>query len=96
MFRTLAIAAVLSAAAVMPAAAATSVTVNVSGQDAKAAHASIVNAAKSACHAELRDASTFEQYYLWSDCMSSAVARAEVSLEATKVAAAASTRVVGR
>ena len=96
MFRTLAIAAVLSVAAVMPAVAATTVTVNVSGQDAKAAHATIVHAAKAACSAELRDASTFEQYYLWSDCLTSAVARAEVSLEATKVAAATSTRVAGR
>ena len=96
MFRTLAIAAVLSAAAAMPAAAATSVTVNVNGQDAKAAHATIVHAAKNACRAELRDASTFEQYYLWSDCLNTAVARAQVSLEATKVAAASPTNVAGR
>jgi hypothetical protein len=85
---TLAIAALLTAAT-LPAAAATSVKVNVAGQDAKAAHVTIVHAAKTACQAELRDASTFEHYYLWSDCLNTAVARAQVSLEANKIAAAA-------
>lgn len=95
MLRTLAIAAILASAA-MPAAAETAVKVNVSGQDAKAAHATIVQAAKSACRVELRDASTFEQYYLWSDCLNTAVTRAEAGLDATKVAAAVPTRVAGR
>jgi hypothetical protein len=96
MFRILAIAAVLVSAAALPAAAATTVTVSVAGQDAKAAHITIVNAAKAACHTELRGSSTFEQYYLWSDCLNTAANRAQVSLEATRVAAATSTTVAGR
>jgi hypothetical protein len=66
MLRTLLAGAAVAALA-MPAFAATTVKVNVSGMDSKAAHATIVRAAKSACRAEFRNASAFEQHYLWSD-----------------------------
>jgi hypothetical protein len=82
MYRTLVLAAVSAAAVAAPAFATTSVKVDVSGLDPKAAHEAIVRAAKLACHAEMRDSSTFEQHYLWSDCLNGAVARAEQTTEA--------------
>jgi hypothetical protein len=95
MLRTIVIAAALGAMA-LPAAAATKVTVNVAGQDAKAAHATILRAAEAACKIELRDASTLEQYYLRTDCINVAVARAEAHLDATAVNASKPTRLAGR
>jgi hypothetical protein len=79
MIRALAIAATLSLA--LPAAAATSVKVNLSGLDANGAHTAILRAAKAACRTELRDASTFEFHYQWTDCLKSADARAQSDLK---------------
>ncbi len=93
MFRSLAIAATLAAFA-LPAAAATTVKINVAGLDAKAAHASIVKAAKAACQVEMRDASTFEQHYLHADCINTAVARAQASLDASLAESGAKTTTV--
>jgi hypothetical protein len=82
MLRTLALAAALGALA-LPAAAA-SVTVNIAGLDAKAAHARIVHAAIAACSAELRDESPLIQYYQMSSCIDEAVADAEAKLTASE------------
>jgi UrcA family protein len=79
MFRALAIAAAVSAAA-LPA-AAESVTVNVNGLDAKAAHAKIVRAAEQACSAVLQDGAVV-RYYEMSLCVSDAVAAAEAKFAA--------------
>ena len=79
MFRTLALAAALGAVAV-PALAATQVTVNVTGLDAKAAHAVIYHAAQAACRTELADQSVLVRSYAWSDCVHDAVAGAETKL----------------
>jgi len=95
MIRTLLITAALGAMA-LPAAAATSVTVNVGGLDAKATHATIVRAARSACSAELRDSSPLEQYYLQPECMRAAIARAESTLTVNGAVASTQTRVAGR
>jgi UrcA family protein len=96
MFRSLAVAALIGAFA-LPAAAATTVKINVSGLDARAAHASIVRAAKAACQIEMRDASTFEQHYLHADCINSAVAHAQASLDtAMAQSGAKTTTVAGR
>jgi hypothetical protein len=78
MIRALALAATLSLA--LPAAAATSVKINVAGLDAASAHTAIVRAAKTACRIELRDASTFELHYHWVDCVDGAIARAASNL----------------
>lgn len=88
MYRTLALAAVVGAIA-LPAAATTMVKVNIAGLDAKAAHTTIVKGAVTACRAELRDASTFQQYYQLPDCIRSAVTRAEASVETAKPLASA-------
>lgn len=79
MFRTLAIVAALAGAA-LPAAAA-SVTVNIAGLDAKAAHAKIVRAAEAACSAVLNDGAVV-RYYEMSPCISDAVAAAEAKYAA--------------
>jgi hypothetical protein len=79
MFRSLTL-ALAAASLALPAAAATSVRVNVAGLDAPSAHAAIVRAAKTACQIELRDSSTFEQHYHRLDCIEGAVARAESGL----------------
>jgi hypothetical protein len=89
MLRTILIAAALGAIA-LPAAATTQITVNVAGQDAKTAHATIVHAAEKACRTELRDSSTFEQYYLRPDCISNAVTQAEATLANNTATASAS------
>jgi len=95
MLRTTLIAAALAAVS-LPAVAATSVTVNLAGLDAKAAHATIVHAAKTACQIELRDSSLFQWYYLRKDCVDTAVARAESKLETDKVAVADQSHLGGR
>lgn len=79
MFRTIALAAALGAVA-LPAFAATHVTVNVSGLDAKAAHAVIFHAAQAACRTELADESALVRTYAWSDCLHDAIAGAETKL----------------
>ncbi len=83
MLRTLVLAAALGAMA-LPAAAATTVTINVNGLDGKAAHAVITRAAKDACQVELRGSSPFAQYYLRADCINTAVADAEARLRTTR------------
>jgi hypothetical protein len=79
MYRTVVLTAAFAALA-LPAAAATSVTVNIAGLDSKAAHAKIVRGAEVACIVELRDESTLMAYYERPDCINDAVARAEASL----------------
>jgi len=85
MYRTLstaALGATIATALALPAAAATTVKVDVAGLSAPAAHARIVTAAKAACRVEMRDATTFEQYYLRKGCINDAVAAAESQLNA--------------
>ena len=98
MLRTLSIAAVgiaSAAALAFPAAAETSVKVDVNGLSASAAHARILAAAKAACKTELRNSTTFEQYYQWNGCLNDAVAGAESHLKAT-ADTATRTSVAGR
>ena len=86
MLRTLTIAALLAASATglaQPAAAETTVKVDVAGLTAPVAHARIVEAARAACRTELRDPTTFDQYYQWTGCVHAAVATAESQLNAT-------------
>jgi hypothetical protein len=86
MLRTLSVAAVLAAsvtAFALPAAADTTVKVDVTGLPAPQAHARIVQAAKTACRIEFRNSTTFEQYYQWSGCINDSVATAESQLRAT-------------
>jgi len=78
MLRSLAIAAALVAVA-LPAAAA-SVTVNISGMDATAAHAKIERAAEEACRVAYSDESLVTQYYEHGACVTDAVAAAEAKL----------------
>ena len=79
MFRTIAVAATIGALA-LPACAA-SVTVNIAGLDAKAAHARIVRAAEAACSAALQD-SAIVRYYEMTPCIDDAVAAAEAKFAA--------------
>jgi hypothetical protein len=95
MLRSLFIASALVAAAA-PALAETTVRVNVAGLDDRAVHASLETAARAACRIELRDASVMEQYYLHAGCITSAIARAESQVGATKVAVNAEVRHNGR
>jgi hypothetical protein len=76
MFRKLALAAAVAAFAV-PAFAATQVTINVTGLDAKSAHAVIVQAAEKACRTELADQSGLAQFYTHAECVNAAVNEAE-------------------
>ena len=76
----------LGAALALPAAAETTIKVDVAGLDAPAAHARIVQAAKAACRVEMRDSTTFEQYYQWSGCLNDAVAGAESQLKGQQAA----------
>jgi hypothetical protein len=76
MFRKLALAAILAAAA-FPALAETAVTVNLAGLDAKAAHAAILHAAQVACRAELSDQSDTIRFYTRPACIQSAATTAE-------------------
>jgi hypothetical protein len=97
MLRTLSVAAVLAASAsafALPAAADTTVKVDVTGLPAPEVHARIVEAAKAACRVEFRNSTTFEQYYQWSGCINESVAAAESQLRAT--ASTANTSVAGR
>jgi hypothetical protein len=85
MFRTLSITAVgaaLCAALAMPAAAETSIKVDVAGLPAPQAHARIVQAAAAACRTELKDTSTFDHYYWFPECVDEAVTQANVQLKA--------------
>jgi hypothetical protein len=79
MFRTMALSLAVGALA-LPAFAATSIPVNVSGLDAKATHSAIVHAAIAACEIELRQDSSLVFYYEWQDCTKSAIAGAEASI----------------
>jgi len=84
MLRTLSIAALgatLGAALAFPAAAETTLKIDVTGLDAPAAHARILQAAKAACRVELRNATPFDQYVQWNGCISDAVAHAESALK---------------
>ncbi len=76
MLRILAL-SLAGASLALPAAAETSLRINVAGLDAPSAHAAIVRAARAACQIELRESSTFEQHYHRLDCIEGAVARAE-------------------
>ncbi|HLZ83164.1 MAG TPA: hypothetical protein VKQ54_06310 [Caulobacteraceae bacterium] len=78
-----ALGAALAIASAFPAAADTTIKVDVDGLQAPAAHAKILAAARAACHVELRNSSTFEQYYQWTGCINDAVAGAESQLKAT-------------
>jgi UrcA family protein len=80
MLRTLSIAA-LGAALSLPAAAETTVKVDVTGLAAPAAHARIVRAAKAACQAELRNTAWFDWYIQWNGCINDAIAHAESDLK---------------
>jgi hypothetical protein len=91
MYRTIALATAFAALA-LPAAAATSVIVNIAGLDAKAVHAKIVRGAEVACIIELRDESTLIAYYERPDCINDAVARAEASLPTADASLTASHR----
>jgi UrcA family protein len=95
MLRTLSIAAV-GAALALPAAAETTVKVDVAGLDAPAAHARIFQAAKAACRVELRNSTTFEQYYQWNGCINDAVARAESDLKTQQASTAGGALLAGR
>lgn len=98
MFRTLSIAALgaVLAAAALPAVADTTVKVDVAGLTAPAAHAKILAAAKAACRVELRNSTTFEQYYQWTGCINDAVANAQSQLNAASATAAGRPVVAGR
>ena len=76
MFRKLVLAAAFAAIAI-PAAAETTVRVNVAGLDAKAAHTVILQAAQVACRTELAEQSSLIRSYTQPDCIRSAVATAE-------------------
>jgi hypothetical protein len=97
MFRTLLLASALGAMA-LPAAAGTSVTVNLAGLDAKAAHTAIVRAAQAACRAELSDETEQQLFYNRPECLNDAIGRAEARPPAATASAAAtdSTRVASR
>ena len=81
MFRALVLAAALGALAVP--ASAESVKVNVTGLDAKAAHAKIVHAAVQACTAALAD-SAMDFFYEMPTCVADTVADAEAKYAANE------------
>jgi hypothetical protein len=81
MFRKLLLAGALGVLAT-PVLAATQVTVNVAGLDAKAAHDVIYRAAQVACRGELADETSLVQFYNRPSCITDAVSRAEAKLEA--------------
>ncbi len=82
MFRTIALAATLGALALPAAAQTSSVTVNIAGLDAKAAHARIVRAAEAACSNVLQDTAVIK-YYEMPPCVDETVAKAEAKYAAT-------------
>jgi hypothetical protein len=99
MVRTLLLATALGALA-LPAFAETSVKVDLTGMDAKAAHTAILRAAQVACRVELNDESPLELFYDRPDCLNDAIDRTEASLTATaataSVTAETPTRVASR
>ena len=95
MLRTFAIAAAYAALAV-PAAADTSVTVNIAGLDYQAAHAKIVRGAELACFREFAGESTLMLYYERPVCVSDAIARAESSASTAQAGPALSQRRLAR
>ncbi len=78
MLKSLVIAAALAATA-LPTFAA-SVTVNISGLDAKAAHAKIEKAAEAACRMAMSEESPVAQYYDHAACVTDAISTAETKL----------------
>jgi hypothetical protein len=82
MVRTLLLAAALGALA-LPAFAETSVKVDLTGLDAKAAHTAILRAAQVACRVELSDESDLELFYDRPTCLNDAIDRTEAGLTAT-------------
>jgi len=97
MTRTLSVAALLGVAFALPAAAETTIKVDVSGLDAPAAHARVLAAAKAACRIELRNSTTFEQYYQRVGCIKDAVAQAESQMNFQQASATATqAALVGR
>ena len=94
MFRSLAIAAAVSVVAALPA-AAESVTVNVAGLDAKAAHAKILRAAEQACSVVLQDGAV-ARYYEMPSCVSDAVSAAEAKIASANDHRFASVQNTGR
>jgi len=99
MVRTLLLATALGALA-LPAFAETSVKVDITGLDAKAAHTAILRGAQTACRVELNDESDLELFYDRPDCLNEAIDRAEASLTATATSASVTaetpTRVASR
>ena len=79
MFRTIVLAAALGAVA-LPAFAATAVTINVAGLDAKSTQAAIFHAAQAACRTELATETDLVRHYVWADCVHDAVAGADAKL----------------
>lgn len=86
MVRTLLLATALGALA-LPAFAETSVKVDLTGLDAKAAHTAILHAAQTACRIELSGESDLELFYNRPDCLNDAIDRTEASLTATATSA---------
>jgi len=78
MLKSLVIAAALAATALPT--FAESVTVNISGLDAKAAHAKIEKAAEDACRVAMSEESSVAQYYDHAACVGDAVSTAETKL----------------
>ena len=97
MYRTLLLATAVAALA-LPAAAATSIKINIDGLDAKAARAAILHAAQAACRIELSDELPLEVFYDRPECLSDAICRAEASLPVAtaSVTATTPTRVASR
>ncbi len=93
MLRTLVLATAALALA-LPAAAATTVKVNIAGLDATAARATITQAAHEACQQEFRYESTFDQHYGRPICVQAAIAQAEAELDTAKTASNGQVRVV--
>ncbi|HEX4199406.1 MAG TPA: hypothetical protein VHZ26_18370 [Caulobacteraceae bacterium] len=79
MFRTTALALAIGALA-LPAVASTSITVSLSGLNARTAHTAIVRAAQTACRTELRDDSPLQLSYDWTECLTGAIAGAEANM----------------
>ncbi len=90
MVRTLLLASALGALA-LPAFAETSVKVDLTGLDAKAAHTAIVRAAQVACRVELNDESPLELYYDRPVCLNDAIDRTEAGLSAASASVTAET-----
>jgi hypothetical protein len=99
MLRTLslaAFAAVSAAALALPAAAETTLKVDVNGLAPAAVHAKIVQAARAACRVELRNSTTPDQYFQQAGCISDAVAGAEAQLKTMRAANGGGSVVAGR